>query len=189
MGGRGGASLAGRLAMPYAGVMRALAPALLLLAVPTLAACTPAGRFPSLLPRAAEARSPDVPLPPPPPPRAADPAIAARLTALVRAGRAADAAFTAALPDARAAIGAAGPAESESWTRAQEALSRLAAAGGGTVDAVADVDRLALSLGGDGERAADLRAVRDAGASLTQLVQRQRDVLAELAGRLAPAPG
>lgn len=159
----------------------------LLPVLPLLAACTPAERFPSLLPRAAEAAGPDAPLPPVPPPRPADPAVAARIAEIVRAGQAGDAAFEAELPVAQAAVAAAGRAESEGWTRAQQAVSRLDASRGATVVAVADLDALAQSIGRDGERAADLRAIAEAAAALARLVQSQGDRLEALAGRLAPA--
>jgi len=160
--------------------MRAL-PVLLL-----LSACAPAGDFPSLRPRAVEALRPDAPLPAPPPLRPASPEVAAQVSGIVARGQDGQRAFEAALPGVQTLVAAAGTGASESWTQAQQAISRLDAERGPSVVALADLDALATALGTQGERVNDLAVIRAAAADLAAVVGRQRETLDQLSGQLAP---
>lgn len=123
--------------------MRRLAP---LLAVAFIAACTaPANNPPSLAPRAAEAIDPRLPIDPNPSPGTLDPALATRLAEAVSNARAGVAEFGRLSGAAEALAAGAGPAQSESWIVAQQALSALVAQHGVTTRAAADIDALAAT--------------------------------------------
>ncbi|MEO7410683.1 MAG: hypothetical protein ABIU10_05110, partial [Sphingomicrobium sp.] len=131
---------------PYTGaIMRNtaafLTPSLLAIALTACAASTV--NEPSLARRPAEAIDPRIPIPPNPVPGPADPALASRLGALVAEGKAGAATFEAELGRTQSLAEAAGPAQSESWIIAQEALSGLEGARSKTTRAVADIDELA----------------------------------------------
>jgi hypothetical protein len=151
-----------------------------------LAACAAEGDFPSLEPRAVERELAQTD-PAPPPPLADDPALAGRVAELAAEARRGEAEFEAALPAARSAVAGAGAAGGEAWIEAQQALSRLEAARGATVRALADLDALALaeanrtSLSG-----ADLERLRAAVAALQAIANRQHDEIAGLRARLSP---
>src|SRR3982751_3896982 len=110
-----------------------------------LSACTtpPSGREPSLAPRAAEAIDPRVPIPSEIIAGPADPALAARIAALLAEARNGDAQFQAAVPNAEQQAASAGPAQSESWIAAQQALSALIATRAPVTKAIGDLDGLA----------------------------------------------
>lgn len=137
-----------------------------------LAACstTPSGREPSLAPRAAEAIDPRVPIPNEVVAGPADPALLSRIGELMGQVRSGDAAFRTAARNAETLAAAAGPAQSESWIVAQEALSGLVAARGTVSKAIADLDALAsarLAASGGilpGDLAAIHAATSEAGA-------------------------
>jgi hypothetical protein len=118
---------------------------LLLAAAFAPAACAPPGPYPSLEPRPIEkalAASEEEPVAAVP---ADQPALPARIAALLGEARRGAAEFDAALPAAQAAAAGAGAPESDSWVEAQQALSRLEASGAMTGKALADLDALALS--------------------------------------------
>jgi hypothetical protein len=126
--------------------MRSAVPSLLILAaVGPVAACAPPGPYPSLEPRPIEkalAESEEPPAEAPIPDEAGLPARIAALTAEVRRGQRE---FDGVLPEARSAADRAGAPESESWIEAQQALSRLEAAGAVSGKALADLDALAMA--------------------------------------------
>jgi hypothetical protein len=147
-----------------------------------VAACAPPGPYPSLEPRpiekalaASDEPTPEAPLPD-------DAGLPARIAALLAEARRGQAS---ALPAARATAASAGAAESESWIEAQQALSRLEAAGAVTGKAVSDLDALGLAeeqsrrlSPGDVERIE--AAMREAEA----LVAAQKDEIARIKARI-----
>ena len=121
--------------------MRRFAPLLIAL---LLAACsTAAVDPPSLAPRAAEAIDPRLPIDPDPPFGTLDPELAARLAAAVEPARSGIAEFERLSGAAEALAVGAGPAQSESWIAAQQALSALVAQHGVTTRSLADIDEYA----------------------------------------------
>lgn len=125
---------------------------LLFLPAIALAGCaqTPAS-YPSLLPRAIEDQSLAEPERPEPV-VAPDPALDARIAALVAQADAAGARFAAAAQDAEAKIAVArGLAPgSEAWLTAQAALSALAEHRSATIAALAGLEELAIARGVEG---------------------------------------
>lgn len=163
--------------------MRALA----LLTMVAMAGCaTPATRAPSLAPRAAEAIDPRVPVPDGPVSTAVDPALAARLAALVAQAEAGHAQFRAAAGPAQQAAAAAGGPQSESWIAAQQALSALIAARAPVTGALGDLDGLAAEriqkLGGIA--AGDLRALEAATARVGEIDRGESALIDQLQARL-----
>ena len=108
-----------------------------------LAACAgPGGPPPSLQPRKAEGIDPRlavVPVNAPPP---LSQGLAPRLAALVQQARTGNAAFQSAAAEAERLAAVAGPARSESWITAQEALSAASAARLDTTKALSDIDAI-----------------------------------------------
>ena len=150
-----------------------------------LSACAQQGEFPSLAPRPVEkamAESEEEPAVRPVPD---DPQLPARIAAFVEAGRRGQAAFEAALPEARAAVGRAGPSGSDSWIAAQQAISRLETTRATIANALSELDAYATEqartrpLGpGDAER------IREATETLQRLARDQERQSAELQARL-----
>ena len=174
--------------------------ALPLLTLPLVGACAAAGPFPSLAPRAVErdltggsapAGCPDfpeaepTPAPAAPPPVNPDPQLGARATELLTAARAGEADFAAALPRARTAAQAAGGPGTESWVAAQQEISRLEAARARTVDALAELDSLAISRSGAAVGEEDYQAVLAAAEEVRALVQAQQAELDAIAGLIS----
>lgn len=154
-----------------------------LLLVPLLAGCAPgAMRPPSLAPRAAEAIDPRVPVPEAPVSMAVDPALQARLAALVAQAESGDLQFRGSAPAAERAASAAGARGSESWVAAQQALSALVAARGPVTRALADVDALAAAtlarLGGIS--AGDKSAIETAAEAIARIDRGQAAVIERL---------
>ena len=153
-----------------------------------LAGCAPAGGPPpSLLPRAAEAIDPRLPVPGVVNDRPVTPALAARLSALVAQARDGDTAFSPLVERAEQLAGAAGSPQSESWVAAQQALSAAVAAREPTTRALGDIDALGanrLQTEG-GLSPADLAAIQAAGAEVAAIDQRQAAVIGRLQARLA----
>src|ERR687897_201593 len=77
--------------------------------------------------------------------QAGEPALTARIAQLMADVRAGDAAFQAAAQEADRLAAAAGPAQSESWIEAQQAISALVAARAPVAKAIADLDELAAT--------------------------------------------
>ena len=153
-----------------------------------LSACATAPRAgePSLAPRAAEAVDPRVPIPSEVVAGPADPALVARIAELLAEVRSGDAAFQSAAQNAEALAAAAGPAQSESWIAAQEALSGLVAARGPVTRAIADLDALAATrlAATGGILPGDLAAIHAATTEAGAIGQRQAEVIDRLQARL-----
>ena len=158
-----------------------------LLALPLAACATPPSGGPSLAPRAAEAIDPRVPIPANAVIGPADPALAARIAALLGEVRAGDAAFQEQAGEAERLAAAAGPAQSESWILAQQAVSALVAARGPVARALADLDGLAAAriAASGGIAPGDLAAIQAATAEAGAIGQREADLIDRLQTRLA----
>lgn len=146
----------------------------------------PVSTAPSLAPRAAESIDPRLPVVPGGEVRPADPALLARLQALVGQARSGDQAFRSSIAEAqRLAAGAGGP-QSESWVVAQQALSAAVAARAATTRALGDIDEIAAeALAGQGGLApADLAAIQSASADVGAIDRRQAQAVDVVAARL-----
>lgn len=166
--------------------MRCATPILLLTA--GVAACSaPAGRYPSLQPRAAEAIDPRLQPPAPVNDRPAKPALVSQLAALVGEARSGDAAFAPAIANAEQLASAASAPHSEGWIAAQEALSAAIAARKPTAVAQADIDAIgATALQTQGGIAPnDLKAIQAAATEVRAIATRQTDRIAAVQKRLA----
>ena len=153
-----------------------------------LSACTtPPTSEPSLAPRAAEAIDPRVPIPDEVVAGPADPALAARIAELMAEIRAGDAAFEAISGQAEQLAASAGPAQSESWIEAQQALSALIAARAPVARAMADLDALAATrvTATAGILPGDLAAIQAAGSEAGAINQRHAELIDRLQARLA----
>ena len=119
--------------------------------------------------------------------RPVDPALAARLEALLTEARNAAAAFAAAAPAARAKAASAGQPESESWIAAQNALAELERTRAPFTRAYGDVDALRAqsARSGDQASAADVAALEAASAELNGLAERQDEVLDFIRSQIA----
>jgi hypothetical protein len=145
-------------------------------ALAALAACSsPGGPPPSLLPRAAEAIDPRVPVVKPMNARPVDAALARRLAELVETARSGDGAFAEAASAAERLAEGAGAPQSESWIAAQEALSAAVSAREPIARALGDIDAIGADrLHSQGGLApADLAAIRGAGAEVAAIDERQ----------------
>jgi len=114
------------------------------------------------------------------PPVAPDPALRRRAGALLAAAREGDAGFEAAYAQALPAVRAAGPAGTDSWLQAQEAISRVKAAGIVTTGALGDLDLLLAERSDDPvneEVWAEVEAARAAAAALAADQRRRLDQL------------
>jgi hypothetical protein len=149
-------------------------------------AASTATNEPSLARRSAEAIDPRVPIPSNPTPGPVDPAISARLAALVASGESGARAFDALVGQAETLAGAAGPARSESWVLAQQAVSGLEGARAASTRALSDIDGITSSrIASDtGLTYADLAAVEAASAELRALTDRQSAIIDRLSARL-----
>lgn len=134
---------------------------------------------PSLAARPAESIDPRLPVDVAVDSRAADPALAARLAALMAEARNASASFMAAEPTARARAAASGQPESESWIAAQSALAELERTRAPFTRALGDLDTLRATIvrSGDQASAADLAALEAASLELNALAERQSESL------------
>jgi hypothetical protein len=149
---------------------------LILLSIVAVTACsTPGGPYPSLQPRAAEAIDPWLPVVRPINERPVTAALATRLAELVSQARNGEAAFDAAAAAAEKLASGAGPAQSESWIVAQEALTAAIAARKPAANALGDIDALgATALQKQGGLAPnDLAAIQDASAEVAGIDSRQ----------------
>jgi hypothetical protein len=151
------------------------------------AGCAAPGSYPSLLPRAAESASLEEPVVSAPSAPAADPALDARIAAVLKTLAERTAAFDIAATAAERQVARAGnaPAGSEAWLDAQVALAELDAGRSATVEIGSDLEDLAseraLALSPDyASLTAALEQVRAA-------AQSQAARIAALQARLAPA--
>jgi hypothetical protein len=152
-----------------------------------LSACatTPAGE-PSLAPRAAEAIDPRVPIPSEVVVGPAAPALAASIAGLLGQVRIGDAAFQDAAREAERLAAAAGPAQSDSWILAQQALSAMVAARAPVTGALADLDALAAArLASGGVEPGDLAAIRAASAEASAVNEAEAAAIDRLQAQLA----
>jgi hypothetical protein len=165
--------------------MRSLAP---LLAFTLLGACSMTGTRPepSLAPRAAEAIDPRVPVPGHVPSGTVDAALARQLNNLVGQARDGVGLFGTRQADAERLAAVAGPAASESWVAAEQALSRLVEQYGVTTNAAAEVDALAASRleGQHWIRPADQQAIAAAAAEIGAISDRQAAAIGHLRDQL-----
>ena len=149
-------------------------------------ATAPRGATPSLAPRAAEAIDPRLPVVSNAVPVPASAAVVERLADLAAQARAGDGAFRAAAAEAERLASAAGAPQSESWVRAQQALSAAIAARAPTTRALGDVDAIgatALEVRG-GLSPADLAAIESAAADIGTLDRAQAARVRAIQARL-----
>lgn len=171
--------------------MRRLAPALLLsalvLSALLLTGCAGVTDAPSLARRPAEAIDPRLPIVDRSAALPADPALAAALRRIAAPAFAQGAAIDSAIAAADRLAGSAGPAGSESWISAQQALSAAVAAQEPLTRALGDFDAAVAERITSGARLVpqDLAAVRAISADLAALDARQRAALAAVQRRLA----
>lgn len=160
--------------------------ALLMIGAAAAGCRAPVSTAPSLAPRAAESIDPRLPVVPRVDPRPADPALVARLQALIGQARSGDQAFRASAGEAQRLAATAGAPQSESWVVAQQALSAAVAARAPTTRALGDIDAIAaeaLVMRG-GLAPADLAAVQAAAAEVGAIDQRQAQTVDAIAARL-----
>ena len=161
--------------------------ALPLLIAAVASACTgPSGDIPSLQTRAAESMDPRIPVERPLNDRPADPALVARLVALVAEARAGEARFAAAIDAAQRAADGAGAPQTESWIVAQEALSGAVEARGPAAVALAAIDSLGAELLArqGGLAPSDKRAIEEAAELVGAIDRRQAAAISALHARL-----
>ena len=152
------------------------------------AGCSPAPMTePSLATRAAESIDPRLPIPDTAPTGTVDAALAQRLQALIEAARAGTSEFNAQEGEATRLAASAGPAASESWIAAQQALSRLVERHGVTTRAAGDIDALAGSRleGQHWIRPADREAIAAAAAEVGSINDAQTGAIERLTSQLA----
>lgn len=154
-----------------------------LIGLSLLSACAARGPFPSLAPRAVERLDDAAPVPTTTP--ATDPALAARIAELVGAAHEGNRAFEAAIGDAAGAVSRAGTAGTDGWVAAHQALSRAQAARAPTVNALADLDALAVGAEERGVSAEDRERIAAAVAQVRSLAEAQAERLDSLRGRLS----
>jgi hypothetical protein len=160
---------------------------LLILPCAGAAACAPPGAYPSLAPRPIEKALAETDEERPAPLLPDDAGLPARMAGPVAEARRGEAEFAAALPAAREAAARAGPAESDSWIEAQQALSRLEAARAVTVRALADLDALALREANERTPSpADLERMEAAVHEVQAMADRQQEQLARLQAEVQP---
>jgi hypothetical protein len=152
-----------------------------------LSACgTGGGPYPSLQPRAAEAIDPREPVVRPINDRPASPALEAQLRTLVDQAHGGDAAFGPAAAAAERLAAAAGPAQSESWITAEQALTAAIAARAPTATAQGDIDMLGATMlqANGGIAPNDLAAIKTAAAEVAGIARGQTDRIAAIRTRL-----
>ncbi|MEA3063443.1 MAG: hypothetical protein QOJ94_3224 [Sphingomonadales bacterium] len=164
-------------------------PRLFLLAATLLAAggCAEKGTFPSLAQRPAERAyeaERDAVLPPAPA-RPDDPAVTRRIAELVAEAEAGQAEFERSAGPARAAVAKGGAVNSDSWIEAEQAVSRVSAAGARTGRALADLDRYAADeTNSSALSEADAARLREAVARVQALADAQAAEIARLEASL-----
>jgi hypothetical protein len=150
----------------------------------TLGGCVTQGPFPSLAPRPGEG---DISIAEPQRPDTAtsnDPALAQQVATLRAQAQDGQTAFDAAYGRTAAAVARAGAQGSDSWSAAQEALSRLEAARGLTIDALAAFDRLATERADLPTSRTDMASIDAAMADAARLADAQSERIAELRRRI-----
>jgi hypothetical protein len=142
---------------------------------------------PSLAPRAAEAIDPRAPIPETVPSGPVDPALAARIEALLGEARAGIARFEKKEAEASSLAARAGPISSESWVVAQQALSQLVERYGVATRVAADIDALASSRlkANRWIRPADREAIAAAQSQMATISEPQAAAVARIRDQLA----
>jgi hypothetical protein len=148
--------------------------ACLILAAALLAGCVSQGPFPSLAPRPGEREDWTEEPARPAPAIADDPALSARSAALLGEARQGAGEFDADFGPAERAAAHAGPAGSDSWIEAQQAISRIEAARGRTGAALAELHQLRLERANQPTSAGDLAALDAAIAQAEAIAARQQ---------------
>lgn len=150
-----------------------------------LAACAPAGPFPSLAMRpeerlvsVGEPRRPGIEAP-------RDPALRQRAAALLAEGRAGQSRFDADLPAADRATRNSGRMGSDSWVSAQQAISRLEASRSQTTTALATLDQLTTERANLPTNPADQTLLSDALAELARIAAAQQSRIDGLRSRIS----
>jgi len=156
-----------------------------LLVASGLAACAPAGEFPSLASRPGEGTTSTEPVVRPPVAVASDPALLARIAGLRGQVAEGDQAFQAAVGGTAAAANRAGASGSESWVEAQLLLSRLEAARRSSLVALADLDALRLARAQQPTFVGDFAALEAALLEASETVARQQERIDSIRARLA----
>jgi len=157
-------------------------------AAAALGGCAQDGPFPSLAIRPAERQYAEEARrePTPPVPLPDDPAIAERVASLAAEARRGEGEFSEAYGAAASLAARAGAAGSDSWSEAQQALSRAAAARGRTTAALADLDAFAVEQAGTGKlSASDLARLRSATAEVQALADSQAERVDRLEASLS----
>ncbi len=151
-----------------------------------LSACASGNAPPSLLPRAAEAIDPRIPVVKPLNDRPVNSELAGRLAELVAKARSSDAAFRPAAEEAQRLAEAAGDPQSESWIIAEQALSRAIATRDLAVRALGDIDALGANRleAHAGLSPNDLEAIERAGAEVGAIDERQTRTIKAIQARL-----
>jgi len=163
--------------------MNARLPILAALLAACLAGCVSQGPFPSLALRPAEQEDWTEEPAHAAPVVADDAALRTRISALIGEAREGGRAFDADLPAAERATAHVGPAESDSWVEAQQAISRLQASRGRTDEAAAELHQLRLARAGQPTSATDLAALDAAIEEVGALVERQQGQLDRISRR------
>lgn len=154
--------------------MKMRSPALVAALLLCLAGCVSRGPFPSLAPRPAEqedwAEEPVHTAPA----VADDAALRTRIAALNADARDGGRAFEADVAAAERATAHPGAEGSDSWIEAQQAISRLEASRGRTMDAAAELHQLQLARTGQPTSATDLAALDAAVEAVNAIAARQQ---------------
>ena len=150
-----------------------------------LAGCVAENGFPSLAQRPAEL---NVSLEEPVYPAVQvpnDPALRARIDELRRLAAEGERGFSGALGGTEAVLARAGPAGSESWVEAQQALSRLEATREPTMRALAELDAQAIARAEVPTSGEDFAAINAAIGEVERLAMSQQQRFDRLRARLA----
>jgi len=148
--------------------------ALPILLAALLAGCVSQGPFPSLAPRPAESEDWTEEPVRAAPAVADDPALRARIAALLDEASAGARDFDADFGAAERAAARAGAEGSDSWIEAQQAISRLQASRGKTDEAAAELHEMRVARSGQPTSAADLAASDAAIAAAEAIAARER---------------
>jgi hypothetical protein len=158
-----------------------------LLIASCLAGCAAPGNAPSLAPRPAEAIDPRVPIPDMVVSPDASLDVLRQLELLVAQAQAGDESFRPAADRAESLAAQAGPAQSESWIVAQQALSAAIAARAPVTGAMGDIDALTAArierFGGIA--AGDLAAINAASARIAEIDSREAAKIERIEALLA----
>ena len=151
------------------------------------AACTyPSTNVPSLAPRAGESVDPRLPIEDRSALIPADPALQAQAQALLEQARSTAGRFAPAIDLAERLAAAAGPAQSDSWVAAQQALSAAIAERTPVTRALGDIDALTTAQiqARGGLSPADLAGLRAVAKEIAEIDQAQSERVSAVQARL-----